>query len=239
MTVGLYGVHRSKGLALATLMIASLAVSACGRDENRQRETRAGTWHESASAVPRQSSGEVVVALDKDSAPTRWLGDNNMLALIRLLNARQTAAADWELQHWGSDTTRALAEEMAREHSAMRYAIDSLALTLQLAPILPALGHEIDSVTQRQLETLQVPGGRPLDRAYVNEQIASHELMLDYTAKFAAAAEHAQLRALLDTISGRLKAHLARGRTLKKQFAQADSAKAAADSARRARLRRP
>jgi predicted outer membrane protein len=127
---------------------------------------------------------------------------------------------------------------MWREHSAIRYSIDSLAAALGIVPVQPALAADIDTATRRQLDVLMgVPGGRPLDRTYANQQIASHELMLDYLPKFAAAAEHSELRTLLDAIKVKLNAHLARGRALKAEYARADSTKAAADSARRARAR--
>ena len=212
----------------AVVTIASLAIAGC-RDEKRAASPRA--TH--PAAAPQGSGGEV--ALNDESTTVRWLGDGNIVALTALLNSRQVAAADWELQHWGSDTTRALAEWMAQEHADIRHGIDSLTSALGITPVPPALAADLDSATRRQLAMLEVPGGRPLDRAYVNEQIASHEMMLDYLTKFSASAERAELRALIDRINGRLKGHLSRARALKTQYAQADSAKAAADSARRVR----
>jgi predicted outer membrane protein len=167
------------------------------------------------------------------------MGDDNIIALARLLNVRVKAAADYELQRWGSDTTRALAEEMAREHAAIRYTIDSVAASLGMTPVLPALASEIDSATRRHLTMLEVAGGRPLDRAYVKEHIASHEYMIDYVTKFAAAAERQALRTAMDTISAKLKTHLASGRALQVEYAKADSLKAVRDSVRRERNRRP
>ena len=226
--------------ALAALLMVALGSSACGHDEKATTPAaKSPAPSAPAASVNRQAGGEVVLVLDRDSEPVvvKWMGDDNIIALARLLNVRVKAAADYELQQWGSDTTRAFAAEMAREHSAIRYTIDSIAATLGVTPVLPALSAEIDSVTRRHLEMLYVPGGRPLDRAYVNEQIASHEYMLDYLTKFAAAVERPELRTVMDTISAKLKTHLASGRALKAQYVKADSLKAAADSARRARRR--
>ena len=92
----------------AVVTIASLAIAGC-RDEKRAASPRA--TH--PAAAPQGSGGEV--ALNDESTTVRWLGDGNIVALTALLNSRQVAAADWELQHWGSDTTRALAEWLAQE----------------------------------------------------------------------------------------------------------------------------
>jgi predicted outer membrane protein len=225
--------YRVRRNAVAALTISSL-VAACGRDES-------STQKQAAPGSTRQSTGEVVASLDTDNAApsVKWIGDANIVALTSLLNNRVKAAADYELQQWGSDTTRAFAAEMSREHSAIRYSIDSLAGTLGVTPVLPALAIDIDTATRRQLARLEVaPGGRPLDRAYVNQQIESHELMLAYLSRFKAAAEHRELQTLMDTVRTRLKAHLTQARSLKLQFARVDSAKASADSARRARAQR-
>jgi predicted outer membrane protein len=226
--------------ALSALVIALIGSWACNPDDTATPDAkRVAPPAKAAAPASRQAGGEVIAVLDRNSepVPVKWMGDDNILALARLLNTRVKAAADYELQQWGSDTTRAFAAEMAREHAAMRYTIDSVATTLGLNLVLPALGFEIDSVTTRQLTMLNVPGGRPLDRAYVRQQIASHEYMLDYLTKFAAAAERQELRPVIDTLRAKVKRHLAAGRALQAQYARADSAKAAADSARRSRRR--
>jgi putative membrane protein len=227
--------------ALAALLTVMVSTLACDRDKKPAKAAaKSPVPTATAASVKRQAGGEVIAVLDRDSEPVvmKWIGDDNIIALARLLNVRVKAGADYELQQWGSDTTRAFAEAMAREHAAIRYSIDSLAEALKLTPVLPALSAEIDSVTRQQLTMLYVPGGRPLDRAYVKEQIASHEYMLDYLTKFGAAAERQELRAMMDTISAKLKTHLTSGRALKAEYEKADSLKAVRDSVRRARNRR-
>lgn len=228
--------------ALAAMLMVTLTIPACNRERKPVKAAaKSPAPAATAAAVKRQAGGEVIAVLDRDSEPVavKWIGDNNIIALARLLNVRVKAAADYELERWGSDTTRALAEQMARDHAAIRYTIDSVAASLGVTPVLPALGNEIDSVTRRHLTMLEVPGGRPLDRAYVKEQVASHEYMLDYLTKFAAAAERQELRTAMDTISAKLKMHLASGRALQVQYAKSDSLKVVRDSVRRARNNRP
>jgi predicted outer membrane protein len=237
---GRFDEARRRGLAALVMVIFS--ISACNREKKPGKAAaRSPAPAATAASVKQHAGGEVIAVRDRDSEPVlvKWMGDDNIIALARLLNVRVKAAADYELQRWGSDTTRALAEEMAREHAAIRYTIDSVAASLGMTPVLPALASEIDSATRRHLTMLEVAGGRPLDRAYVKEQIASHEYMIDYVTKFAAAAERQALRTAMDTISAKLKTHLASGRALQVEYAKADSLKAVRDSVRRERNRRP
>jgi predicted outer membrane protein len=226
------------GWAIAVLVAATLGATGCGGDGSSASDGKRIVQRPAGAS--RQSSGEVMLAGDSAPPRVRWIGDENILALSNLMNSRIRAAANYELQLWGSDTTRALAAEMSRQHADIRYTLDSIATALNMAPVLPALAADVDSATRRHVEALTaVEGGRPLDRAYVKTQIASHELMLDYLAKFSAAAQRDELRRVIDSINAKLKVHLAQGRALRAQFANADSAKAARDSVRRARVRRP
>jgi predicted outer membrane protein len=224
--------------AMVALAAGSLVTAGCGGDDPRPQRQGPDVARPGSAASPQQSSGDVALAGDTAPLHVRWIGDENILALTTLMNTRVKTAADYELQSWGSDTTRAFAAEMSREHSAIRYTLDSIGTSLKIAPVLPALAADVDSATRRHIAVLEnAAGGRPLDRAYVNTQIASHELMIGYLAKFSAAAERSELRRVLDSISVKLEAHLAQGRKLKAQYARGDSMKAAADSARRARRR--
>jgi predicted outer membrane protein len=226
------------GWRIAVLLAASVVGTACGGDGSSASDSK--RIAQRPAATSSQSSGEVTLAGDSAPSRVRWIGDENILALTILMNSRIRAAANYELQLWGSDTTRALAAEMSRQHADIRYTLDSIATALNMAPVLPALAADVDSATRRHVDALTaVEGGRPLDRAYVRSQIASHELMIDYLAKFSAAAQRDELRRVIDSINAKLKVHLAQGRALRAQFANADSAKAVRDSVRRARLRRP
>jgi hypothetical protein len=175
---GRFDEARRRGLAALFLMV--LSISACNREKKPTKAAAKSPAPAATAAIfKRQAGGEVAAPLDKDSATVavKWMGDDNIIALARLLNVRVKAAADYELQQWGSDTTRALAEQMAREHAVIRYTIDSLAEALKMTPMLPALGAEIDSVTRQQLTMLYVPvDGRSTGRMW-KEQIASHEYM--------------------------------------------------------------
>ncbi|HEY9227705.1 MAG TPA: DUF4142 domain-containing protein [Gemmatimonadaceae bacterium] len=230
---------------------ASVALLACRADEQRKAPARSP-----ASAAPRDSTRSRAdstfeaagdVATDTaDTAPIgKWLTDANVLALLATINARQITAADIELQAWQSDTVRAFAAWMWREHTAIARGIDSLSMRMKMAPVPSALGASVNASLHAQLDTLRAIRGDPLDRAYVRQQIASHESMASYIAQMGAVAERPELDAFLEATATRVGTQLARAKSVdaillaKDSLNSSDSTtRAAARAAREARRAR-
>lgn len=214
---------------------ASLFVlfSACSSEPDRAPQApadRAGV----PSPATAQAGGEVT----RDSARpvVRWINDANVLAIAAAMNNKQLAAADAELSTWHVDTVRAFAAQMAREHSAMQRTMDSIAGALQIEPVKPALGALVQTRMQRQIDSIYQHDGRAFDRAFVDQQIASHRLMYEYLVRLAAVAERPALQQVLTTAADSVRSQTARAVELRTMFASQDSA--AADSAAKRAARR-
>jgi predicted outer membrane protein len=178
-----------------------------------------------------ESAGEVVSDSTNAPARERWITDANVLSLLSAMNARQIAAADVELEGWHVDAVRAFAASVAREHAELQHAADSLAERLRIAPVSPALAKPWLSAMQAQIDSMRTWRPSALDRGFVRQQVAGHELMADYIQQLAAAAERPELKAFLATAGARVESQLVRARSLQKTLAVVDSA--AADSAAR------
>lgn len=204
------------------ILLASAAAAACS----------------TSSRDTNEAAGEVVMRARNDARndssdarpAVRWLTDANLLSLFSMLNARQIAAADVELEAWHVDSVRAFAASVAREHAELQHSVDSLSERLHLMPIAPALGQTISATLQSQLDTLRRTYGRALDRAFIRQQVATHQLMTDYVTKFAAVAERPEIQSLFAAAKDSMSAQLSRARTLQMALAIADSV-ASADSA--------
>jgi predicted outer membrane protein len=178
-------------------------------------------------------------ALARDSAATpHWLSDGNLISLVAVMNQKQIAAADLELSGWRSDTVRALAAQLAQEHSALQRSADSLAASIKVTPTAGALTGDVIAIFQAQIDSaLAGRGGPALDRAFVGQQVASHRLMSDYLDQFAQLAQRPEVRGWMEAAGARVDAQLARAKVVQGQLAAADSI--VADSlARRAEARR-
>jgi len=217
----------------ATLAFAS-AIAACDRGGAREKKPAQAASRVATPPRTRDTSeaaGEVAneVASNAVAEPEvreRWITDANVLSLMSGMNARQIAAADVELSTWHSDTVRAFAASMAREHAELQHAVDSITAHLNLTPVTPALAKPWLSTMQTQIDSIRRASGDALDRAYVRQQVNSHQLMGDYIKQLAVAAERPELRAFLETTAGRVASQLQRARSLQTVLAAADSAAA-------------
>jgi predicted outer membrane protein len=176
------------------------------------------------------AAGEVAPTPPDSTTTEIWLTDANLLALMGAMNSRQIAAANIELSTWHSDTIRDFAVSMAHEHSELQRSVDSVARTLKLAPVMPALGAVIVGEMQRQIDSINGYTGRALDRAYVRQTVSGHETMAKYAALLAAAAERPEVQSVLSTASTRIAAQVDRAKAFDASLTKADSV-AAADSA--------
>jgi len=200
------------------LIVAVIAGSACSTSN---RDTN-------------EAAGEVVIRSNPDTANAkpvvRWLTDANILSLLGVMNARQIAAADVELEAWHVDSVRAFAAGVARDHAELQHSVDSLGERLHLAPIAPALAQTVSATMQAQVDTIRRAEGRMLDRVFMRQQVASYQFMTGYVAQLGAVAEQPEVQALLSTAKDRMTGELNHARALQTRLAVADSA-AAADSA--------
>jgi predicted outer membrane protein len=183
-----------------------------------------------------EAAGEVVTRSNTDTSnarpAVRWLTDANVLSLLGVMNSRQIAAADVELESWHVDSVRAFAATVARLHAEFQHSVDSLAGQIHVAPIAPALAQTISATMQSQIDLLRRNYGRALDRVFIREQAASYQLMAEDLSEFAADAEHPEVQTLLSSARDSMTAQLVRARALQTRLFVADST-VAADSAAR------
>jgi len=197
-----------------------------------------------SAAGTDSAAGEVVTVSNAANFDTtsetevhgRWITDANALSLLAMLNSRQIAAANIELQAWHSDSVRAFAAAVARQHSDLQHTVDSLGGAINVVPVAPALAAEVGAQMQALADTLAAARGMGLDRAFVREQLSSLPLYADYALHLSSVAQRPEVQSVMATAATRAGALLVRARTMQASFAVADSA--AADSAARRAQRR-
>jgi predicted outer membrane protein len=188
----------------------------------------------------REAGGQIAAdsAATRDSTVTiKWLKDANVLALFATMNGRQIAASEIEASSAHSDAVLALATSLVKEHNDLQRSADSLAGTLGIVPVAPALNSQIHREFQAHIDSFLGKGGAALDRAYVKEQVASHTLMGSYLDQLSGVVETPALRAWMESANARVAAQLTRIQGQQRAFVVADSI--TADSlAKRAAARR-
>ena len=192
------------------------------------------------AAAQREAGGRI--AADTGAAPdsgvkVKWLHDANVLALVGTMNGRQIAASQIEAASARSDTVRALATSLAKEHADLQHSADSLAGALGIAPVAPALSSQIYAEFQTQIDSMLGQGGAALDKAYLTEAVASHKLMAGYLDQLAGLTELPELQAWMQSASDRVSGQVTRIESQQRALFVADSV--VADSlAKRAAARR-
>jgi predicted outer membrane protein len=242
--IGVAAGPRISRIIIGASAASVLAAAACrgGRqdDPSRARDTKAAA----APNIARDTvggatndtievAGEVVDDSSAQAPVDRWLFDPNVISLLSLMNARQMAAAEVELEEWHTGTVRDFASQMAHDHAALQRSIDSLAERLNLMPVRPAVASQIGAAFQAQIDSMVAYRAGPrgsLDRAFVRQQIAGHALMAQYVRQLAGVAERPELRALLASTATMVNTELARAKGMQAQLALADS-QATVDSA--------
>lgn len=190
--------------------------------------------------VVREAAGQIAAdsAGAHDSSVTiRWLNDANVLALVGTMNGRQIAASQIEAASAHSDTLRALATSLAKEHADLQRSADSLGGMLRIAAVPSSLNAQIYTEFQTQIDSMTGKAGAELDRAYLNEQLASHKLMASYLEQLDGVAEAPELRTWIESADGRVASQITRIQGQQRALVVADSV--VADSlAKRAAARR-
>jgi predicted outer membrane protein len=204
-----------------TLIAAAVVVAAAhGCDHGAERPSGShAAGNGAAAAVGDSSSGEIVGSPGRgqsDSAPTgRWLSDANVLALLVIMNSRAITTAEQAVEGWHSDSVRAFALSLVRDHAGVQRSIDSLIERGNLGPVRPAVADRIMAAFQMQADSIAAsrePGRSGSDRAFLAQQIASHALMVGYIRQLAGVAERPDLQALLSSVSTRVASDVGRTR---------------------------
>jgi hypothetical protein len=220
--------------------IGAIAVACKSRDANQAR----GQEQERAQAkVQRTDTGEAGGEVIDSTAAIEaqaWITDGNALSLLGVMNARQIGAADVELEAWHSDTVRAFAALVAREHAASQHSIDSLATRLKIVPVMSALNLRIDSAFRARVDSLRALSSSSLERAFAHQQVVAEQAIADYADQLTGAAHTPEVRGLMQTAADGARARLARARAFDAALTLADSLKkaAVADSLDRVAKRR-
>jgi hypothetical protein len=106
-------------------------------------------------------------------------------------------AARLQLQSWSSDTTMNLALLIARDHVALRDALDSLAFARHLPPARSALADSLLLPYQEQLTALYGLPARELERRFIVTQRATHARAITDLTALGALARDGDVKAML------------------------------------------
>ena len=188
---------RMIGSRLVATLGACLALAACGKKDADVDTT--------AAATPRTDTG--AVATTPANAP---MTDANIVAAIGMANAEEIGDGSLADSLATNANVKAFARDMVKDHRAMQGDAD------KLAGLTPTPPPNADAERQRAAgEMAALRGaakGAAFDKAYIDQQVANHQAVLDKLRQFETQAQDSSLKALIRSAVPKVEQHLQRAK---------------------------
>lgn len=170
--------------------------------------------------LPRPSVLALAAALSAAGLAVRGdvpatLTDAQIAHIAVTANQLDVAAARQALDRSSSDEVRAFAQTMIRDHEAVIAQAMSLAKDLGVTPVDNDTSRSLSAEAGAIREKLSKLKGSEFDRAYIDNEVAYHQAVIDAVRNTLIPATHnARLKKLLQDVLPALEAHLERARRL-------------------------
>ncbi len=180
---------------IAALCAAAL-VSACAKGDSAADSAKLADSAAAAMAAPAAAP----------AAP--GLTDANIVALLDGANQTDSTAGAIAAGMATHADVKSFARDMMRDHHALRVAGQDLAKKLNVTPEMPAGDNSAAAATAWQDSLKAMPKGAAFDKAYIDHEVTYHEAVLATAQAGLAAAQNAELKALIEKAAPNVQAHL-------------------------------
>jgi putative membrane protein len=184
-----------------TLMAAGLlTVAAC-------------TKSDSASTTDTSGTSSAVAAVDTTPAAPA-LTDANIVYILDNANALDSSAGSVAATKGTSADVRDFGTMMMRDHHALRQQGQDLAKKLGVTPAAPA-NDDSQAQTDKTMSLLNTTAkGKDFDKAYIDNEVAYHQAVLDKATAALGAAQNAELKDLITKAAPNIQAHLDKAKAI-------------------------
>ena len=196
-------------IATAALALA-LTAAACGGSDDGAPESGAApvdTTAAAVSAAPAPANGAAPAA----GAVT----DPQIAAIVVAANDVDIAAGQLAKERGSNAEVKAFAERMVTDHSGVNKAATDLVTRLGVTPEPNATSQKLTADGEAARQRLQGQQGAAFDRAYIDQEVAYHQAVLDAIDQtLIPSAQNGELKALLEQTRPAVQAHLDHARQL-------------------------
>ena len=194
----------STSRTVALFMLVT-AVAACAKKEaSRAADT---TRLDTTAAAPSMGPG---AAADTGSmaAAAAPLTDANIVFILHGANAADSARGKLAESKGTSADVKSFGKMMVGEHHALNMQGDQLAKKLNVTPVAPA-NDQSEAQAKAEMDSLTaLAKGLAWDKAYIAYEVGYHQAVKDIATKALAAAQNAELKALITQAAPIIQAHL-------------------------------
>ena len=185
-------------------LCAAALVAACSKGDSSGDSIRVADSAAAANIAATQPAAPAAPALT----------DPNIVALLDAANVADSAAGVIAASKGTSADVKSFGRDMARDHHALRKMGQDLATKLNVTPAMPAGDSSAAQASAFRDSLNAMPKGAAWDQAYIGHEVAYHEAVLRTAQAGLAAAQNAELKALIEKAAPNVQAHLERARSL-------------------------
>lgn len=148
------------------------------------------------------------------------LNDPTIVAIFDAANTWDIETGDLALRKSHTPAVRDFARMMVRDHKAVRQQGRDLAKRLHVTPTPPGKDFALAQDHDRAMRELRAAKGAAFDTAYVNQEVAYHQAVIEAVgSQLLPATQNADLKALETTVAPNFQAHLVAAKGVQQKLA--------------------
>lgn len=184
-------------------LCAAVLVAACSKGDGNA---------DSAKVADSVAAANATAAPPAPAAPT--LSDANIVALLDGVHMTDSSTASIAATKGTSAEVKTFARNMMRDHHALRKSGQALATKLNVTAELPAGDNSQAAATAWKDSLNAMPKGAAWDQAYIGHEVTYHEAALATAQAGLAAAQNAELKALIEKAAPNVQAHIEHAKSI-------------------------
>jgi len=203
----------ARSMAIVSACALTVMWAACSKSaKNSDTLAAMDTTAKSAAATPIP---------DTTAAPTAVLTDVNIVALLDEANAGDSAMGKLASTKGTSAAVKEFGRDMARDHHKLREAGQAVAKKENLAPQAPSNDTLATASAKMQDNLTSMAKGKDWDKAYIDNEVAVHQSVLNLLQTASTAAQDTSLKALITKAQPTIQAHLEKAQSIQSKLAGA------------------
>jgi putative membrane protein len=202
----------ARSMAMVSACALAVVWAACTKSA-RNSDTLAAmdTTAKPAAATPTPDT----------TAATPTLTDVNIVALLDEANAGDSAMGKLASTKGTSAAVKEFGRDMERDHHKLRVAGQDLAKKQNLAPQAPSNDTLATASAKMHDNLTSMAKGKDWDKAYIDNEVAVHQSVLNLLQTASSAAQDTSLKALITKAQPTIQAHLQKAQSIQSKLAGA------------------
>lgn len=213
----------SRAMRVGALALgATLALGACAKRDNATSDTTSTTTATNTPATGMSDTGAMAGANAGTgaSANAASMSDANILSVISMSNSNEIGTSKLAQSKATNASVKSYANDMVKDHTAMQGDADKVAKAAGITPEPPAgAGDQMKMHASQESDSLKAAAkGSAFDMAYINGQVADHQMTLDHLKQFQNSAQNAQVKDLVTKAIPKVQEHLDNAKKIQGQL---------------------